>query len=168
MNVRKMVLSSLFAALTAICAWISIPMGDTAFTLQTFAVFLSLGVLGGKWGSLSIGIYLLLGAVGLPVFAGFQGGLGALLGATGGYIWGFLLAGLVYWGFEKLCKPIGMILGLLCCYACGCGWFLQFTGGAVGLAAAIGKCVIPYLIPDAVKLWLARSLSQRIGKHIQC
>lgn len=161
-----MVLSSLFAALIAICAWLSVPAGNIAFTMQTFAVFLTLGVLGGKWGSLSIAVYLLLGAVGLPVFAGFQGGLGTLLGVTGGYIWGFFLSGPVYWAFEKLCKPLGIILGLLCCYACGCAWFLIYADSAMGLTAVILKCVVPYLIPDAVKLWLAYALANRIGKYL--
>ena len=73
-----MVLASLFAAMTAVCAWLSIPIPPIAFTLQTFAVLLTLGVLGGKWGSISIWLYLLLGLVGLPVFSGFRGGIAAL------------------------------------------------------------------------------------------
>ena len=162
-----MVVSAVFAALMAICAWISIPVGDTAFTMQTFAVFLALGVLGGKWGTTAILVYLLLGAVGLPVFSAFRGGLGALAGPTGGYLWGFLAAGLVYWGFEKLCKPLGVLLATLACYSCGCLWFMHYAGGAAGLVAALVKCVIPYLIPDGVKLWLAFILSKRIGKYIK-
>ena len=90
MKVRNMALCALFAALMALCAWISIPAGDVAITMQTFALFLTLGVLGGKRGTIAVSIYLLLGIVGLPVFSGFQGGLGTLLGATGGYIAGFL------------------------------------------------------------------------------
>ena len=90
MRTQELARAALFAALIAICSWISIPTA-VPFTLQTFAVFLALGVLGGKLGTLSVAVYLLLGAVGLPVFAGFQGGLGALLGATGGYLAGFLL-----------------------------------------------------------------------------
>ena len=74
-------------------------------TLQTFGIFLALFVLGGKWGSVSILVYLLLGLAGAPVFAAFQGGIGTLVGITGGYLWGFLLTGLSYWAFEKLCKP---------------------------------------------------------------
>lgn len=165
-SVRKMVLSSLFAALTAVCAWISVPVVDIAFTLQTFAVFLGLGILGGKWGTVSILIYLALGAVGLPVFTGFQGGFGALLGVTGGYLWGFLLSGLVYWGLEKLWKPIAMIAGLLACYLCGSLWFSLYAGGA-GFWGALVKCVVPYLIPDGVKLFLALKLSNRLEKHLK-
>lgn len=162
-----MVQSSLFASLIALCAWLSIPVGDIAFTMQTFGIFLTLGILGGKWGSLSILLYLLLGAVGLPVFSGFQGGIGTLLGVTGGYIWGFLLSGLVYWALERLGKPIAMGAGMLVCYICGCGWFLVYAGSGVGLIAVVLKCVVPYLIPDAVKIGLALTLSRRIGKQLR-
>ena len=156
-----MVRCALFAALLAVCAWLSVPIGDIAFTMQTFGVFLALGVLGGKWGSISILIYLALGAVGMPVFAGFRGGLGVLLGVTGGYIWGFLATGLVYWGLEKLNKPLAMGLGLGACYVCGCLWFSVYAGGA-GFVGAVVKCVVPYLIPDLCKLVLAERLARRL------
>ena len=81
-----MVLCSLLAALTAICAWIAIPLPGISFTMQTFAVLLTLGLLGGRWGSISILLYLLLGIVGLPVFSGFRGGAAALLDLTGGFL----------------------------------------------------------------------------------
>ena len=156
-----MVRCALFAALLAVCAWLSVPVGDIAFTMQTFGVFLALGVLGGKWGSISILIYLALGAVGMPVFAGFRGGLGVLLGVTGGYIWGFLATGLVYWGLEKLNKPLAMGLGLVACYVCGCLCFSVYAGGA-GFVGAVVKCVVPYLIPDLCKLVLAAKLARRL------
>ena len=161
-----MVRSAVFATLIGLCAWISIPTAPIAFTLQTFGVFLALGVLGGKWGSLSILIYLLLGAVGAPVFSGFQGGPGVLLGATGGYIWGFLGAGLVYWCFEKLCKPLSFLLGILCCYLCGSLWYSIYAGTA-GFGAALVQCVLPYLLPDGVKLTLAYTLSKRLRKYMK-
>ncbi len=170
-NLRKMLLCSLFAALTAICAWISVPVLDIAFTMQTFAVFLTLGVLGGKWGSLSILIYLLLGAVGLPVFSGFKGGIGSLVGITGGYIWGFLLSGLVYWALEKPAKslgkaavPVSMALGMAVCYLCGSLWFQVYAGGGIGLVAVVVKCVLPYLLPDGVKIALAYAISRRLRR----
>ena len=83
------------AALIAICAWITVPAA-VPFTLQTFAIFFVLSLLGGKRGTIAILVYILLGAVGLPVFSGFNGGLGALLGTTGGYIFGFLFIGLIF------------------------------------------------------------------------
>ena len=78
MKTKYLVLCGLFAALMAVCSWIAVPIGSVTYTLQTFAVFLALMTLGGKWGSLSIFVYLCLGMVGLPVFSGFQGGLGAM------------------------------------------------------------------------------------------
>ena len=96
-NVKFMALSALFGALLCLCSWISIPAGAVSFTLQTFAVALALLTLGGKWGSCAVLVYLALGAVGLPVFSGFRGGIGTLLGPTGGYLFGFMLTSLLYW-----------------------------------------------------------------------
>lgn len=161
-----MVLSSLFAALTAVCAWIAVPIPPVAFTMQTFAVFLTLGVLGGKYGTVSILLYLLLGLMGLPVFSGFRGGASALMDATGGFLWGFLAAGLVYWLTERLGTLPAMIAALLVCYACGCWWFTVYTGNA-GWTAAAMTCVAPYLIPDAIKLWLAYGVSGRLRRSVR-
>ena len=83
------------AALIAICSWISIPMA-VPFTLQTFAVFAILLLLGGKRGTMSILTYVIMGAIGLPVFSGFTGGVGVLLGKTGGYILGFIFTGIIF------------------------------------------------------------------------
>ena len=82
---------AVFAVVMAVCSWISIP-AQVPFTLQTFGVFMAVGVLGGKRGTLAVLVYVLLGAVGVPVFAGFSGGIGALLGNAGGYIIGFIVA----------------------------------------------------------------------------
>lgn len=161
-----MVQASLLASLTAVCAWISIPIPPLTFTLQTFAVLLTLGILGGKWGTVSILIYLLLGMAGLPVFSGFQTGAAALPGPTGGFLWGFLAAGLVYRLLERLGKPIAMIGAQLTVYLCGCWWF-SFCAGDTGMAAAALVCVVPYLIPDGIKLILALTLSERIGKRLK-
>ena len=159
-----MTLSSLFSALLAVCAWICIPLSDIGITLQTFGVFLALLLLGGKWGTVSILIYLLLGAVGLPVFSGFRGGFGALLGVTGGFLWGFLFSGLTYWALERFGRIPAMAAGLLACYGCGCFWFYAYTGG--GLGFILLRCVLPYLLPDALKLYLAYTLSRRLSKII--
>ena len=112
-----------------------------------------------------MGIYLLLGAVGLPVFSGFRGGIGALAGVTGGFLWGFLLAALVFWALEGLGKLPALVAGLLACYCCGCGWFYLYSGGGLGLILL--RCVVPFLIPDAVKLWLAFTLAGRLKKVIK-
>ena len=157
---RKLTRCALFAAMTALCAWIAIPLGHTVFTMQTFAVLLSLGVLGGKRGTAAIGCYLLLGVIGLPVFSSFQGGLSALLGPTGGYLWGFLATGLVYRACQRLGPLPAMIAGLLACYACGTAWYMVYTGGGLGIVLA--QTVLPYLIPDALKLILALNVTKRL------
>lgn len=171
MNVRKMVQCALFAALLALCAWISIPAGEIAFTLQTFGICLTLELLGGRRGSAAIAVYLAMGAVGLPVFTGFRGGIGMLLGTTGGYLAGFLATGLIYWlitalfGGRPWARLLGLVLGLLTCYGIGTIWFsrVYLQGGhTMTLAAVLAKCVLPYLLPDGIKLWLAWILSRRL------
>jgi len=165
-QVRNMTRAALFAGLLSLCAWISLPVFDIAFTLQSFGVLLALGVLGGKWGSASIFIYLLLGAAGLPVFSGFQGGIGTLVGVTGGYLWGFLIGAGVYRMLEKLHPAVSMTAVLLTCYVCGSLWFSLWAGtGSIPLILA--RCVAPYLIPDAVKLMLAMQLSKRLKPFVR-
>lgn len=173
MNVRNMALCALFAALLCLCAWISIPAADVAFTLQTFGVALTLLLLKGKGGTVSVFVYLLLGAVGLPVFTGFQGGIGTLLGVTGGYIAGFLVWALLYWLITALspdslqARIFAMVAGLAACYAFGSVWFytVYLQGGeAVGMGLVLLKCVVPYLLPDALKLSLAFLLAQRLKR----
>lgn len=162
------------AALMAVCSWISIPAA-VPFTMQTFAVFLTVGLLGGRRGTFAVAVYLLLGAVGLPVFSGFSGGFGYMLGPTGGYIIGFLFSALVMWAAEKLFGKsapalVGsMVIGLLVCYAFGTAWFVAVyskANGAIGFGAALGMCVLPYMIPDALKIMLAALLSKRLKKHV--
>jgi biotin transport system substrate-specific component len=139
--------------------------------MQTFAVFVSVGVLGGRRGTYAVLLYLLLGAAGLPVFAGFSGGFGHLAGATGGYIIGFLFSALAMWLMERIIGRsfrmlvISMIAGLLICYAFGTAWFMIVyarESGSIGLMTALGWCVFPYIIPDAVKIALAAVLTRRL------
>lgn len=162
MKLRDLVRCGICAALMAVCAWLSIPAGEIALTLQSFGVFLTLCLLGGGKGTAAFLAYLLLGAVGLPVFSGFQGGIGVLLGPTGGYLWGFLLACLFFWALEGwLPNWLLLILGQLLCYLCGTAWFyFAYTGG--GLWAVVLKCVVPYLLPDALKLVLACTVGARL------
>lgn len=170
-----MVYIGVFAVLIAICSWISIPT-VVPFTLQTFAVFLAVGVLGGKRGSLAVLVYVLLGAIGIPVFAGFTGGMGILMGNTGGYIIGFIFSALLMWGMEKLfgrktwVLALAMILGLVVCYAFGTVWFMVVyagNAGAVGLMTVLGWCVFPFILPDLVKIALALVLSRRLSKVVE-
>ena len=170
---RDLAFIAMMAALTAICAWITVPFSIVPFTLQTFAVFLSLALLGGKRGTAAIALYLCLGLVGLPVFAGFSWGVGPLLGPTGGYLAGFLFTGLLYWAItaklgESLpVKLVALILGLAVCYAFGTLWFLRVYTDPITVRATLMMCVIPYIPVDAVKLALALVISRRVGKAIR-
>lgn len=175
MRTVDMAYIAMFAVVMAVCAWISIPAA-VPFTLQTLGVFLAVGMLGGKRGTLAVLIYLLLGAVGMPVFAGFNGGLGYMLGSTGGYIVGFLLSALTMWGFEAALGrktwvlAVSMVLGLAVCYAFGTAWFMVVYAkntGAIGLMTALGWCVIPYIVPDLVKIALALLLQKLLSPAIR-
>lgn len=165
-----MVYIGVFTVLIAVCSWISIPAA-VPFTLQTFGVFMAVEVLGGKRGTMAVLVYILMGAVGIPVFAGFQGGIGVIFNTTGGYIVGFLCSALIMWAAESLFgkKPLvrllSMAAGLIACYVLGTIWFMVVYGrttGAVGLMTVLGWCVIPFIIPDLVKIGLAYVISRKI------
>lgn len=161
---------ALGAVLIAVCSWISIPT-EVPFTMQTFAVFFLLSVLGGKRGTAAIIVYVLLGAVGVPVFAHFTSGLGVLLGSTGGYIVGFVFMGPVYrimtrfLGEKPWAEALALAVGLMLCYAFGTAWYMIVytrANGAVSLATVLGWCVFPFVVPDLIKLCLALSLARRV------
>lgn len=165
---------AVFAVLIAICSWISIPTA-IPFTLQTFAVFLAVTVLGGRRGTMAVAVYVLLGTIGVPVFAEFTGGLGILLRSTGGYLIGFIFAALVMWLMERLfgrkiwVQAVSMVLGMVTYYTFGTIWFMQVymrTTGDVGLITVLGWCVIPFVIPDVVKSALALTLGNRLRKQL--
>ena len=129
-------------------------------------------LLGGERGTISILIYILLGAIGVPVFAGFSGGIGILFGNTGGYILGFIFIGLIYTLFTKIFKKksifikiAALVLGLAICYAFGTIWFMHIymrDSGDIGLLAVLGWCVFPFIIPDLIKMALAVVIAKRI------
>lgn len=174
-HIVDIALVALFAALIAVCTWISVPLPAVSFTLQTFAVFTAVGLLGGKRGTLSVLVYILLGAIGLPVFSGFRGGIGALLGQTGGYIAGFLFTAVIiglfrrFFGTKILPLAVGMVLGLLICYAFGTVWFIAVytaANGPVGILSVLGWCVFPFIIPDLVKIAAALLVTNRLANTI--
>lgn len=167
---------ALGAVLIALCSWISIPAA-VPFTMQTFAVFLVLLILGGRRGTMTIVVYVLLGAVGLPVFSQFGAGIGVLLGSTGGYILGFIFMGLTYRlvtgaagrsrsGKVRWTEAAALVLGLLILYAFGTVWYMFMyarTQGGAGLMSVLLLCVIPFVIPDLIKLALALALARRLA-----
>lgn len=170
-----MVYISVFTVLIAICSWISIPF-VVPFTLQTLGIFLTLGILGGKRGTAAVVIYILLGAIGVPVFAGFTSGIGIIMGSTGGYIVGFLFTALIMWGIEQLfgksriTLAISMVAGLVACYLVGTVWLMlvyAHNAEPVGVWTALTWCVLPFVIPDLLKIALAMYLSERLKKVIK-
>ena len=147
-----------------------------ADALQTLGIFLTVGLLGGKRGTITIIVYILLGAVGVPVFSGFSGGAGIIAGNTGGYIIGFLFSALVMWGMEKTFGKsytvlgISMIAGLIVCYTIGTLWFITVythNTGDIGILSVLGLCVFPFIIPDLIKIGIAMYLVYRIRKFIK-
>ncbi len=186
--VLDMVLIALFAALMAVCSWISIPIGDIPITLQTFGIFVCFLIIGGRNGSLSVLIYILLGMIGAPVFANFKGGLQALIGPTGGYIIGFLFSALFLWLAEIIEKKtalskffkkinvlkyvylsIALIIALVICYAFGTVWFIRVYAGkgkVFTVAKALELCVTPYVVFDLIKIALAFGISIPVKKAI--
>jgi len=166
------------AALIGICSLISIPMPPpfAPFTLQTFAVFFSVGLLGTKNGTAAVFLWIILGCMGVPVFSGFRGGFAVLLGPSGGFLPGFL-AGASVCGFllsrcgrRKTAAAAAYGAGLLLCYGFGTAWFMLLSARAaesVRFGTALLWCVVPYILPDAGKLILAAWLSDRIRKYLR-
>ena len=164
------VLVGVFVAIISICAWISIPMVPIPITLQILGVFITASILGAKLGTVSIIIYILLGAVGLPVFSNFTGGFGILLSPTGGFIIGFIFTALtvgIITSFKNsiLTNTLAMLLGLLLCYLFGTLWYCIYAN--VDFITAVLVCVVPFLIGDAVKIATASILVTKLKKHIK-
>lgn len=171
---RALVLCALFAALTAVCSQIALvlPITQVPFNLATLAVFLAGGMLGANAGAVSQLVYVLLGAVGIPVFAQFSGGFQILIGPTGGYIIGYI-AGAWLIGFlvEKLPQKgffiyvLAMVAGLAACYTLGTIWYMVIT--KANFLSALMLCVLPFLPVDALKIILAAFLCARLRRHLK-
>ena len=166
------------AALITVCSWISIPVGPVPVTLQTLAILAVLLTIGGRRGTLAITVYLALGAIGVPVFAGFKGGPAAFLGPTGGFLAGFVAASLVFWLLEQLVfkklmttKTKRLVFGIVnalvfevVLYIVGIIWFMTVYAaqtGPVGLGTVLGWCVVPFIIPDLIKIVAAAVIGSR-------
>lgn len=174
-DLKSMVLMALFAALTCVLAPLSIPIGPVPISLTNLVIYFSLYVLGWQRATITYLVYLLLGLVGLPVFSGFEGGVGKLAGPTGGYLIGFIFMAVISGLFVKMKEDevilnrvlgiAGMILGTLVAYAFGTAWFCYSTG--TGLSAALALCVIPFIPGDLVKIIVAAVIAPTIAKQIR-
>ncbi|MGN0678542.1 MAG: biotin transporter BioY [Oscillospiraceae bacterium] len=175
-SLKSMVATAIFAALICVAAPISIPLpGLIPISLSTFVVYLAGAMLGAKRGALAVTVYVLLGAVGVPVFSGYSGGFGILFGVTGGYIIGYIPMALIGGLFADMQSkkhwtiPVGMVLGTVVLYVFGTAWYMIFTGK--NLAAALAGCVVPFLAFDAIKIVLATTISaplkSRVAKFLE-
>lgn len=170
-SAAPLIYCALFAALIAVFAQLSLPVGPVPISLATFGVMLCGLLLGWKYGFAAVAVYILLGAAGVPVFSGFRGGIGVLAGATGGYIVGYLpyvlLCGLPIPALQKSAvgRCLLMEIGTVVCYALGTGWYMRLTGSTWW--ASMGLCVAPFLPGDAAKILLAAFLAPRLRKALK-
>lgn len=167
-NVRNLVLVALFAAIIAILSQIVIPLpSGIPLTLQTFAVALAAYLLGIRRSLIVLGVYIALGAVGAPVFSALRGGIGVLLGITGGYIWGFIpMTALCGWGSHHKALPaiaLG-IAGMLVCHITGAAQYAVISEMSIWSSFAVAS--LPYLLKDAVCVLLAWYASVLIKRRI--
>lgn len=159
---------ALLATLMCVAAFIYIPLA-LPITLQTLVLFFGLYFLGGKSSSISVLIYICIGALGIPVFSGFSGGLGVLLGARGGYIFGMLISTLVFWLLEvwlcgkKYNTVLSTAVSLIIIYIVGTLWYsFVYLSGRGSFGYVLSVCVLPFVFPDVVKAVIAYYLAKRM------
>jgi len=166
LQLPMMVYASLLAALTAVGAYLIVPIGPVPISLQSLFIYLAGMLLGSRWGAASVAMYLLAGACGLPVFAGGTGGIGRLLGPTGGYLLGYLAAAFLI-GFITEMSPrhwlvdvAAMVVGTLGIYAVGVVWLKIVTGMDFSKAVTVG--MLPFLIGDSLKILAAVPVAKAV------
>ena len=166
LQLKRMVYAALMAALTAAGAYIAIPIGPVPIVLQNLFIMLAGLLLGGRWGLISVSVYLLAGAVGMPVFAGGTGGIGKFVGPTGGYLLGFAAAAYLIGVLSQrgrrtvVADVLAMIAGTLVIYVFGVAWLQVITGMSISKAIAIG--MLPFLIGDAIKIAAAIPIARAL------
>lgn len=171
MKTKDLVMCALLAAVICVLAPLSIPIGPIPISLSTFAVMLAAAILGAKWGTIATLIYILLGAVGVPVFASYTAGVAKLVSSTGGYIIGYIplafLTGLFLDRFARNAGNLkyawlmsGMILGTIVLYVLGTAWFIHVSGSA--LSDAMGWCVTPFIPGDLIKMVIVAIIAPQV------
>jgi len=165
-QLRMTVYASLLAALTAVGAYLIIPMGPVPISLQTLFIYLTGLLLGSRWAAASVAVYLLAGACGLPVFAGGTGGIGRLAGPTGGYLFGYLAAVFVIGLITERAKRhwvidvVAMMVGTFIIYAAGVVWLKIITGMTFSKAVTVG--MFPFLVGDSLKILAAVAIVRAV------
>ncbi len=161
-NTRSIAFIGLSVALLAVSAWITIPLGPVPFTMQVFVCTFLLLALEPRESLSAIALYLVLGAVGLPLFSGMSGGIGKIVGPTGGFLWGFLLGGTAAAAVLAIAKEraeslvaqgIAAAVFLLVVYLAG--WLQLAAVSGMGLVAAFAAGVAPFILLDVIKIALA-------------
>jgi biotin transport system substrate-specific component len=169
-NLRWMLMAALTAALIALCAQVAIPLPLVPVNLALLSVFLAGFILPKRWAVISVGLYLLMGALGLPVFSGFRGGPQVLFGPTGGYLLGYLFsAGALALLRDKVSRFSGRflicLLALLLCYIPGTLWLLRLTGRP--LVEVLSFAVLPFIPGDALKSLAASLLVPALQRALE-
>lgn len=168
-KINSMTLIALITAITCVLAPLSIPIGPVPISLTNLVIYISVVLIGWKKATLSYLVYLLIGLVGLPVFSGFTGGAGKLLGPTGGYLIGFIfmaiISGIMIEKFDnKMLWAVGMVLGTLVTYAFGTLWLARQMD--IGLIEALSIGVIPFIVGDIIKIIIAIVIAPIIKKRV--
>ncbi len=167
---RDLTLIALMTSFIAVSAQIAIPLGMVPFTLQTTLILMSGLILGSKRGMITCIVYMLVGAVGIPVFAGFKGGIDSLFLQTGGFIMSFPLMAYVAGKFAELSsknymKYIGALIGVILNFAVGCAYFMFVT--EMDLITSLSYTVFPFVITSLVQIIIAVTLSNKIKSVIE-
>lgn len=168
---QYLTLSALLCALLCVLSQIQIPLPPVPVSFSLLAVHLCGALLGWRWGAAAVGCYVFLGAVGVPVYAGFAGGVSVLFGPSGGFLFGYILCALVvgmmveHLGFARRTLLFSMAAGTLLCYIMGAAWFSLTTGSA--LWGCLTVCVLPFIPGDVIKIALAAALCLRMQKPLR-
>lgn len=172
---RSIAFVALTIAIMAVSAWITVPFGPVPFTLQTFAIMFAILVLEPKQSIAAVAGYLILGGFGAPVFSGMRGGLGVLVGPTGGFIWGFLIGAVLAAGLLHLLRSRGIdnfagsiaagVVFMVVVHVCGCAQFMAVAH--TDLAGALAVTVAPFVIIDIAKLAAATVVARSVARVVR-
>lgn len=174
MDAKRIARAGVMVALLAVSAQVMVPIGPVPVTLQTLVLAIMIAVLDARTALFSVVAYVVLGAIGMPVFAGFMGGLGALMGPTGGFLWGFILGTAVAGVVKKACAGhvgayaeclVAASALLLVSYACGTAQLMMLM--SLDFLGALGIAVIPFIVPDALKMAIGARIGLTVARALK-
>ena len=166
----QMAVTALMAAVMCVLGPLTVPIGAVPISLANFVICLTAWLLGPKFGTLSVAVYLCIGLIGVPVFSGYGAGLAKLAGPTGGYLVGYLLLALIGGLFiEKsngnpVVSGIGLVLGDAACYVLGTAWFVLQMQCELGYALSV--CVYPFIALDIAKIVVSCVVGALLRKRL--